>query len=289
MPVKVFDNRVCFLGEGPIWHPLREQFFWFDIINKRLLSSEPGDGEHIGNPREWQFDEYVSAAGWIDNDHLLIASESMLLRFNINSGNVEKIIALEATNSVTRSNDGRADRCGGFWIGTMGKSAEPEAGAIYRFYRGELRQVYDRITIPNSICFSPDGASLYYTDGTSKTIFKQALDATGWPQGDPAEFVNLKPEGLTPDGSVVDSDGALWNAQWGSGRVARYLSDGSFDLAVAVPGINSTCPAFGGKDLNSLFVTTAQEHIDKPSEKDGLTYCFLNSPFKGIPEPQVQL
>jgi sugar lactone lactonase YvrE len=171
----------------------------------------------------------------------------------------------------------------------MGKYAEFEAGAIYRFYRGELRQVYDRITIPNSICFSPDGEFLYFTDGPKKIIFKQPLDSSGWPQGDPGVFVNLKPEGLIPDGSVVDGDGALWNAQWGSGRVARYRSDGSFDQAVAVPGIHSTCPAFGGKDFKSLLITTAQEHIDKPSERDGLTYCLQNSLFKGLPEPRVQL
>jgi len=289
MSVRVFDNRPCFLGEGPIWHPFREQFFWFDVINKRLLSRESQDGNLSGKPLEWQFSEFVSAAGWIDHDHLLLASESALLRFEINSGDVEHLAGLESDNPATRSNDGRADPHGGFWIGTMGKSAESEAGAIYRFYGGELRRIHDRITIPNSICFSPDGGYLYFTDTPKKTIFRQALDSAGWPTGEPEVFLDLRPEGLLPDGSVVDSEGALWNAQWGSGRVARYLSDGKFDQAVLVPGIHSSCPAFGGNDLKSLFVTTAREHIDQPSEQDGLTYYFPDSQFKGIAEPQVRL
>lgn len=287
MPVSVFDKRACFLGEGPFWHPLREQFFWFDIIGKRMLSREAHAGDFSGQPLEWQFGEHVSAAGWIDRDTLFLASESALLRFDIRTGRSEKLIAFEADNPATRSNDGRADPYGGFWIGTMSKLAEPEAGAIYRYYRGELRRIYERITIPNSICVSPDGLYLYFTDTPKQTIFRQALDSSGWPVGEPEDFLNLKAENLVPDGSVVDSEGALWNAQWGSGRVARYLPDGRLDCCVDVPGVHSSCPAFGGRDLGFLLVTTALEHIEKPTEHDGLTYCLADSPYRGIPESQV--
>lgn len=289
MPVLNFDNRACFLGEGPFWHPLRGQIFWFDVLNSRLLSRESKGEDYSGAPLEWQFDQITSAAGWIDYNHLLIASESELFRFNIDSGEQEHVVALEADNQGTRSNDGRADPYGGFWIGTMGKSAESEAGAIYRYYQGELRQIHGQITIPNSICFSPDGEYLYFTDGPKKIIFRQALDSSGWPCKNAEPFIDLRSEKRIPDGSVVDSQGAIWNAQWGSGRVARYLSNGSFDQAVEVPGKHSSCPAFGGSDMTSLFITTAQEHIEHPSEHDGMTYCFMNSPFTGIAEPSVKL
>lgn len=289
MNVSVFDDRACFLGEGPMWHPLRRQFFWFDVINKKLLSRESSEQRFDGRPLLWQFEEHVSAAGWLDHDHLFMASETSLSRFNIDTGKREIVTALDAGNPITRSNDGRVDPCGGFWIGTMGKSAQPEAGAIYRFYRGELRRIYDRVSIPNSICFAPDGGFLYFTDTPKQIIFRQPLDNKGWPKGDYESFIDLRAERRDPDGSVVDSEGAIWNAQWGSGRVARYLPDGRFDVAVSVPGIHSSCPAFGGSDLRTLLITSAQEHIAQPTPHDGVTYFLEDSPFRGIAEPPVQL
>ena len=131
----VFDDRPCALGEGPLWHPERKQLFWFDIVGKSLMAQAP-DAQI-----SWQFSEHVSAAGWVDRDTLLMASETGLWRFDLANGQKELIVPLEADNPVTRSNDGRADPWGGYWIGTMGKNAEKGAGAIYRFWKGELRQL----------------------------------------------------------------------------------------------------------------------------------------------------
>ncbi|MEM7438523.1 MAG: SMP-30/gluconolactonase/LRE family protein [Pseudomonadota bacterium] len=261
---QVFDPRPCTLGEGPLWHPERGQLFWFDIIEKRLMS-RIGAEELV-----WQFDEHVSAAGWVDRDQLLIASETQLFVFNLTTGAQTPVCELEPGNPVTRSNDGRADPFGGFWIGTMGKRLEPRAGAIYRYYKGELRQLYDGITVTNSICFSLDRRWAYFCDTWNKQIMRVALDATGWPDGAPEVFVDLKADGLNPDGSVVDAEGQLWNAQWGAHRVACYGADGQFLKAVPVGGAQASCPAFGGDDLTTLFVTTAVEGLTGPAE--GLVY-----------------
>ncbi|HBZ45265.1 MAG TPA: gluconolactonase [Maritimibacter sp.] len=266
MKFEVFDNRLCELGEGPLWHPVREQFFWFDIMGKRLLSRV---GARL---LSWSFDEHVSAAGWIDRETLLIATETALRRFDIESGAHEPVTRLEADDPVTRSNDGRADPMGGFWIGTMGKAAEPGAGAIYRFYQGALEPLFPEITIPNSICFSPDGRRAYFADTPSRCIRVQTLDSEGWPEGAPEVFVDLSDEGLNPDGSVVDAEGGLWNAQWGAGRVARYLPDGRFDRAVALGGRHASCPAFGGPDLRRMIVTTAREGMRDPDAAQGVVY-----------------
>ena len=107
----VFDDRRCELGEGPLWHPGRNQLFWFDILGKRLLTRTDGGA------RDWQFPDLVSAAGWVDDRSLLIASESALFRFDLDSGARSDLCALEADRPDTRSNDGRADPQGGFWIG----------------------------------------------------------------------------------------------------------------------------------------------------------------------------
>ncbi|QEW20721.1 L-arabinolactonase [Marinibacterium anthonyi] len=277
---RVCDPRVCDLGEGPFWHPLRQQLFWFDITGHLLRSVEDGQ------PRDWPMGECASAAGWIDRDTLLIATETGLYRFDLTTGERALVQPLEADNPVTRSNDGRTDPQGGFWIGTMGKKAEPQAGAIYRYYRGELRLLQDKISIPNSICFSPDGTTVYWTDTPTQIILKQHLDGDGWPVTEPEVFVDLRADDFRPDGSVTDSEGALWSAQWGSARVARYLPDGTFDRALSVGGRHSSCPVFGGPDLDRMFVTTACQGIASPDAAQGLLY-EVDPGVRGWPDAPV--
>ncbi|WP_295530018.1 SMP-30/gluconolactonase/LRE family protein [uncultured Thioclava sp.] len=282
MNATIYDARPCFLGEGAFWHPERGQLFWFDILRGRLLS-RAGD-----QPLEWQIGEMASAAGWIDRDTLLISTETGLRRFDILTGGHEPIAAIEATRDDTRCNDGRADPMGGFWASTMGKPAAPKAGAIYRYYNGTVEPLLRDLTIPNAICFAPDGRRAYFADTPTGKIMTLALDAQGWPEGAPEVFVDLTSEGLKPDGAVTDAQGAVWNAQWGAGRVARYLPDGSFDRAVSVAGRNSTCPAFGGPDFRQLFVTTAQEGMTNPDAAQGCVFA-LDTPIAGRAEPRVAL
>ncbi|HRV64049.1 SMP-30/gluconolactonase/LRE family protein [Albidovulum sp.] len=282
MQAAVYDERICELGEGPFWHPERGQLFWFDILGRRLLTRA------ADRTQEWRFDEHVSAAGWIDRDTLLIASETGLYRFGIATGARSLLHPLEAENPETRSNDGRADPFGGFWIGTMGKRAQDGAGAIYRMHEGRIVKLFDAITIPNSICFAPDGRTAYFADTPRRQILRQPLDAAGWPTGAPAVFVDLNAEGLNPDGSVVDAEGALWNAQWGAGRVARYLPDGTLDRVVPVGGRHSSCPAFGGAGLRDLFVTTAREGLSDPQPGDGVVYSAVQT-IAGLAEHRVSI
>ena len=281
-----FDDRRCELGEGPLWHPERGQLFWFDILGKRLLTRDAEGAQ------EWHFDEIVSAAGWVDYDRLLIASETRLFVFNLATGAQKTVAKLESGNPATRSNDGRADPQGGFWIGTMGKAAEPGAGAIYRFYKGELRRLYPDISIPNSICFAPDGASAYFADTLTGRIMTQTLDSDGWPTGAPQVFLDLRADKLNPDGSVTDAEGTLWNAQWGANRVAGYRPDGTFVRAYDFPARHTSCPAFGGPNLSTLYCTTAQEHLSEEilaaEPANGQTFA-VETDLKGWPEPRVLL
>lgn len=283
MPVEVFDHHKCSLGEGPLWHPQTGDFFWFDIDKKQFL-------KRSGKPAEQtQFDRHVSAAGWLDEQNLLVADEFGLFKFNHVTKTEQRIAGIEKDNPVTRSNDGRADPFGGFWIGTMGKNAEPEAGAIYRYYRGEVRQLFGKISISNSICFSPDGLFAYFTDTVTKKIMRQALEQKdGWPIGEPEIFVNLTAEGLNPDGSVVDAAGNLWNAQWGAGRVAQYAKDGSFLRAIALPASQITCPAFAGNNLDQMLLTSAKVGLADKEELAGCTFK-IDPKAKGQKEHQVIL
>lgn len=119
MKVEIFDDVNCSLGEGPLWHPERGELFWFDINTCMLYAKSDGAR------REWRFDGHVTAAGWIDRDHLMVAHERALLHFNIETGAHDVICALEADNPITRSNDGRADPWGAFGLGRWAKGWNP--------------------------------------------------------------------------------------------------------------------------------------------------------------------
>lgn len=268
----------CDLGEGAFWHPERREFFWVDITGRKLHALA----------RSWDFEEMPSAMGWVSRDEVLIATETRLMLFDLGTGAGRTLCPLEADNPVTRSNDGRADPQGGFWIGTMGKSAEPGAGAIWRYYKGELRCMFPGLTIPNAICFAPDGHSACFTDTPTHRVMRVALGADGWPKGTPACWLDLGADGLNPDGAVFAADGTFWVAQWGAGRVAGYGPDGGFLDAVAFPAPHTSCPAFGGVDLRTLFCTTAREGRQNPHDLDGATF-LAKVPVAGQAENRVQL
>ncbi len=275
-----FDNRNCHLGEGAFWHPGRAQFFWFDIVGKRLYSRD------ASGPLEWRMDRMASAMGRVDQDRLVIATETGLALLELETGAVQNLAVIEADDPATRSNDGRADRQGGFWFGTMGKGAEDGRGAIYRWYRGEVRRLFDGLSIPNSICFSVDGGSAFFSDTRQRRIWRQPLDRHGWPEGERVPFLDLGPSGLNPDGAVIDASGALCVACWGDGAVRRFDAGGQEIDRLAVGGLHSSCPALGGADLQDLLVTTAAEGIMDPDPAQGLTY-LTRAPVPGLADPAV--
>lgn len=277
----IFDDRACSLGEGPLWHPERKELFWFDI-NANTLHSKANS---------WTFDHTVSAAGWVDAQTLLVASDHGLHRFDIGSGSLsDPLIALEADSQVTRSNDGRADPWGGFWIGTMGRNAETRAGAIYRFYKGRLRPIARDITISNAICFSPDRQFAHYTDTLTKKIMRVTLSPKdGWPKAPATVWLDLSEPGLSPDGAVIDANGTFWVACWGAGAVVGFDTDGREIARHSVPGVHTTCPAFGGEHLRDLYVTSATEGLDTPNLGDNGKTFLINDVAQGQQEHQVIL
>jgi sugar lactone lactonase YvrE len=280
----IFDHRRCELGEGAFWHPERGQLFWFDILNRMLLSVDATGQRH------WVFDRMVSACGWLDRDSLLIGSETGLLRFDIDSGATQVIAAIEADRPGNRSNDGRADRQGGFWLGTMGKEPTPGLGAIWRWYKGELRRLFTGLFIPNSIAFTPDGKVAQFSDTPTGKVWRVALDSEGWPRGKPELWQDHSPAMIYPDGSVFDGEGRLWQAQWGQGRVVVYGPDGALLRTVPVCGPHSSCPAFGGAGLTTLYCTTALEHMsqaDRAAQPDAGKVFHLPNAGKGLAEPRI--
>jgi sugar lactone lactonase YvrE len=152
---------------------------------------------------------------------------------------------------------------------------------------GQVTKLLPDIHIPNATCFAPDGKTAYFTDGVTGVIRKVAIDRdTGLPVGAWEDFVRVAGPG-GPDGAVVDSEGFLWNATWGGHRVVRYAPDGNIDREVHVPVSRVSCPAFGGSDLKTLYITTAREgataeELEKEPLAGGVFAIRVDVP--GLPE-----
>ncbi|MCF4097071.1 SMP-30/gluconolactonase/LRE family protein [Maritalea mediterranea] len=283
MAVEIFDQRQNTLGEGPLWHPLRQQLFWFDIPNRLLRSQK--DGQAL----EWAFDEIVTAAGWLDETKLVIASERQIFIFDLETNTQTHLVDLEKDVPSRRSNDGRVDPWGGFWIGTMSKTdPSAEKGGIYRFYQGELRLLVPEVAIPNAICFAHDRSCAYYTDTPTQLVWKQMLDAEGWPLGEPIVHVDLRKKNLNPDGALIDQHGHMWIACWGAACVARFDERGQLVDRLELPATQPTCPAFGGSNFTELYLTSARENLASPHQADGQT-LRLNGVVSGQAEYAVSL
>lgn len=277
------------LGEGPLWHDERGELFWCSILAGELNACDAAGNNH----RIWSFGEAVSAAAIVDRRALVVATVSGLERFDIDTGAREAVCAFPRVCTPVRSNDGRAGPGGAFWIGTMSQRAEPAAGALYRFAGGVLGEKRRGMSTPNAICFSPGGDWAYFSDTPTQSIMRWPLDPdSGDTAGEPQVFIDLRSENLMPDGAVTDDEGCIWNAQWGAGRVARYDPKGRLVDAVTVPAAQVTCPAFGGTDMKTLFVTSAWQGMNDAARRaDRLAGAVfaVEVPVAGRPEYRVDL
>lgn len=248
----------CELGEGPLWNPLVQRLFWFDILNSTLLSAD-ANGHLVDR---FIFDDYVSAAALVDKDHLAIAGGSGLTLLDLTTNDRKPLLDLEADVPANRSNDARVHPSGAFWVGTMGRHAEADAGALYHIRRGHVSALHRPLTIPNTICFSPDGRLAYFSDTIRNTVFRWQTDPdTGMPIGDPEVWLTLSGDEGHPDGAIIDAEGFMWMARWGGSRVVRHAPDGRVVREIAVPTAQVSCPALGGPNGTTLFLTTAREHM----------------------------
>ena len=155
-----------------------------------------------------------------------------------------------------RFNDGRCDRAGRFWVGTLAEPDFPPRGVLYRIEAdGRATAMRSALHVPNSLAWSPDGRTMYFADTPRHKIWAYDYDAAAGTFSQERLFAAPHP-GL-PDGSCVDADGCLWNAEWGGSRVVRYTPEGKIDRVLAVPAKNPTCCAFGGTRLDTLYITSA--------------------------------
>jgi sugar lactone lactonase len=288
VPTSVLSAERCHLGEGPTYDAATDTAWWFDILEGRLFEAHLASGR-INIHR---LGRMASALARIDAQRQLIVAEDGLYIRAVGDGRMTLYCPLEADKPGNRSNDARVHSCGTFWIGTMGRQAERGAGAIYALHRGEITLLYPDITIPNAICFSPDGSLGYFTDTAKNELYRVTLDPlTGLPRGTPEVLLRHRGAGGL-DGAVVDADGLIWNARWGGGCVDVYSPQGERQRCLQVPARQTSCPAFVGPDFSRLLVTSAWQGMDEAARaadpEHGRTF-LLEAKARGRAEPDVKL
>jgi L-arabinonolactonase len=279
----------CTLGEGATWCARTGRFYWTDIEGARLWRYDPSDGRSTFWPMPERLATFALCA---DPHYLLLGLASQLAFFDIATGQTRHIVDVEAGMN-TRVNDGRCDRQGRFVFGTKDEGSPLQA--IGGFYRLDHDLSLERLPLPapaisNSIAFSPDGATMYFCDSPTREIRACDYRADGGIANDRL-FVRLADATGEPDGSTVDRDGGLWNAQWGGRRVVRYGADGVETERVEVPTAQPSCVALGGAQLGTLYITSARVGLDAAalagdSRAGGV---FIATPARrGLPEPVFQ-
>ena len=274
------------LGEGVQWNHREQAVWWTDIKSSKIFRY------HLATQdlQAWDTPEAVGCFAFAENDErILLALASGFAWFDKNSGAVEWIAKPEAHLVGNRLNDGRVDRQGRFWNGSIVEqknTPDQSAGLFCLDADGNTTQHLSGLTISNSLCWSLDSTKLYHADSPSHQIKVYDFDAQTGTLSNGKVFVQTS-DNVEPDGSSVDADGHLWNAEWGGQRLVRYNPEGrqvfEFKTLVSQP----TCMAFGGDDMSLLFVTSARIGLsdDALAEQPEAGNLFIyRTDFKGVNE-----
>jgi len=280
-------------GEGVLWHPAEQAVYWTDISRFLIHRFDPADA----SVKSWIFDEVVSAVLLTSQDHVLAVclGSRVILWESARDARREQGFVLPNWPHV-RLNDAAIDPRGSLWVGSMRNNVNADGsdgeaggtdGILFRIDpNGEVTEVEDRIGISNTLAWSPDRKKFYFGDTLANTIWAYDYDAATGAIQKTADHIASFSRGL-PDGSTIDADGFVWNCRWDGACIVRVAPSGEIDSIIEMPTKNITNCTFGGKDLDTLYVTTAAS-ADKGDRLAGSLFS-MNTTVRGLPENRFVL
>jgi sugar lactone lactonase YvrE len=280
-------DQIDILGESPIWHEREEALYWVDVRRPAIRRFDyAGD-----NVVTWSMPDLIGSIAFAEDGRLLVALPDRIALFESATGKIETVVSLHARVPDHRFNDGRCDRQGRFWVGTMHNITRAPEGVLYRLdrERGELLATKTGICIPNSLAWSPDGRTMYFADSLRYSIFAYDFDTASGQMTNERTLVETRAPGF-PDGSTVDAEGYLWNAEFNAWRIVRYAPDGRVDRVIELPAERPTCCAFGGPNLDVLYVTTASQWMtesEMAAQPMAGALLAIDTGVRGLPEPRL--
>lgn len=256
----------CFLGEGPYWHVDRQSFFWVDIENGKLFEHNLSTGKTDTK----SFPHRLAVVLEGKENELILGLDCKLARYNLETNELNWLAEVDQEFPLHRFNDGKVDPNGRVWIGTLSTLFTEGAGSLYRIGKDlKPEKQLDQLTISNGMAWTEDNKTFYFIDTPTRQIKAFHFDL----ESGEIEFKRIAiqiPEELGfPDGMCIDRDGMLWVAHYGGSGVYRWdlLTGELLDkIDLPVPHVTSCC--FGGENLDTLLITTAQENLSEAQLKE---------------------
>ena len=280
-------------GESPVWSTTQQALYWVDIPAKRLHRWSPADGKE----QSWQASQMLACIAQAGDGHWIAAMENGLFAITPHAdGSLDSRLLASVTHAQPgmRFNDGRCDRQGRFWAGTMlmDMAAGAPVGAMYRYNAGQAEPLTAQLQgfiVPNGLAFSPDGNTLYLSDSHPdvQKIWAFDYDTDSGTPHNRRLFVDMTQHPGRPDGAAVDADGCYWICGNDAGLIHRFTPEGKLDRSLAVPVKKPAMCAFGGADLDTLFVTSIRPAGDLADQPLAGGVFALRPGVKGLPEPRL--
>ncbi|MCP3127100.1 SMP-30/gluconolactonase/LRE family protein [Shewanella sp. KJ2020] len=279
------------LGEGVLWDELHQLIWWTDILSSVIYRFHLPTHtlETLPMPHR------VGSFGLTANPMMLIVAFDIgIAHYDIEHQKIKWLAQPESQIEGNRFNDGRTDRQGRFWAGTMveRRDHQQQCAALYCIdEKGDCHLRLSDLEISNGLCWSPDGRTLYHADSPKHQIYQYDFDIRSGLLSHKRLFATTS-NNMFPDGSDVDCAGYLWNAQWGGGQLVRYRPDGEVDLILKLPVTHPTSIAFGGPKLDLLIVTSAKHAIDplalSQEPQAGDVFIYQLDGILGLNSPRVR-
>ena len=271
------------LGESPVWDGRDRTLYWVDGVSRLIRSHDPATGAFSS----WKTPSMVGSVALGEGRTLVVGLADGIYRLDIETGAFSPLLVPDPDPKV-RFNDGKNDRFGRFLCGTMGVRADP-LGKLWRIDRDGRSEVFATgIRIFNSLCFSPDGRTMYFADSLDRTIRAFSYGPGDTPVDDPRILVDTNPWDSGPDGATVDADGCIWVCLVQVGRIARFTPDGKLDRLIEAPTDMPSCVAFGGGDLATLYVTSIKDsgsgRAISRHPQGGCLFAIEGLGVRGLPE-----
>lgn len=247
------------LGESPVWREQTQELLRVDIARGHVHAWHPQTGHVTTRSVDGEAGAVIPS-----RSGALVVAVDRQLRAIGEDGTVRTLASAEADRPENRFNDCRSDPQGRVWAGTMSKTRTPGTAGLYRLApEGELELVIAGTTLSNGMGWSPDGTVMYFIDSTTQRIDVLDFDGSDGSISNRRPFAQIASHDGMPDGLTVDAEGGVWVCLFGGGAIRRYGADGTLEAHVPLPVPHATCPAFGGEDLCTLFVTTTRHKLSE--------------------------
>lgn len=287
--VRCIQAANAIVAEGPTWDAMRQRLLWVDNRRPALLEYSITGGQ----TDRWPLPEFVGCAVPAVDGSIVVADRLGIALLDPETGALRRVANPEAGQTGNRFNDGKVDRAGRFWVGSMDIEYARPSGSLYRLDPDlSVHRMDTGFVCSNGIGWSPDNRTMYFVDAQIRTIFAYEFDLSSGGLGRRRIFARLADDDGFPDGLTVDEEGHVWVAIWNGWRINRYAPDGAVVDAIEMPVQQPSSCMFGGPDFRTLFITSACYNLDRAALRRGPLAggLFAVEPgVAGLPEPRFAM